>query len=257
MGYEELFRLDGQTALIIGGYGGIGTELSKGLAHYGANIAVAGRDGRKAEVLAQAIRGSGRQALGLQADVTAGDQVRQMVQEVASHFGQIDILINCQGIQIDTPAEQYREEDFDRVLGVNLKSAFLTSQAVGKVMIPRKKGKIINISSVRSLLGIRSGYIGYCTSKGGLNMLTKQLASEWAKYRINVNAIAPTFFRAGQATAYITNKQFYETLLNRIPLGRVGETIDLVGAAVFFSSPASDFITGQILFVDGGVTACQ
>jgi gluconate 5-dehydrogenase len=257
MEYGALFRLDGKIALVVGGYGGIGTELCHGLSYHGANVVVVGRDGMKAQKIAQDIKTSGKDALGIQCDVTKADEVRQMVREAVLHFGRIDILINCQGAQVDTPAENFKEEDFDYVLDVNLKSLFLVSQAVGKIMITQKKGKILNFSSVRSLLGIRSGYIAYCSSKGAVNMLTKQLASEWAKYNINVNAIAPTFFRAGQAVAYLKNKQFYETLVNRIPLGRVGETVDLVGATIFLSSAASDFITGQILFVDGGVTACQ
>jgi len=257
MGYGDLFRLDGKIALVIGGYGGIGTDLCKGLSFFGASIAVAGPDLAKASHLAEEIKAAGHDALGLQGDVTLKDNVNRIVADVLKHWQRIDVLINCQGVQVDTPAEDFREEDFDRVLDVNLKSVFLVSQAAGKIMIAQQKGKIINISSVRSLLGIRSGYAAYCTSKGGVNMLTKQLATEWAKHHINVNAIAPTFFRAGQAVGYLDNKDFYETLLKRIPLGRVGEPVDLVGATVFLSSSASDFITGQVLFVDGGVTACQ
>ena len=257
MKYEDLFRLDGRTALVAGGAGGIGSELCRGLAHYGANIGVAGRNGERAGKLAREIEASGREAVGLTVDATRSEDVRQMVEAAVRKFGQIDILVNCVGTHVDSPAEEFREEDWDRILETNLKAAFLLAQAVGKQMISQKKGKIIHISSVRSALGIRSGYAAYCASKGGMNMLTKQLATEWAKYHINVNAVAPTFMRTELVAPYLENKDFYQGLVNRIPMGRVGETIDLVGAVVFLSSSASDFVTGQILFVDGGVTACQ
>jgi gluconate 5-dehydrogenase len=257
MRYDDLFRLDEQTAMVFGGYGGIGTELCRGLAHYGANIVVAGRDAQKAKGLAREIEGTGRRASGLQVDATVADDVRQGVATVVNQFGRIDIMVNCVGAQVDTPAEDYKEGDWDRIVGVNLKAAFLTAQAVGRIMIKQKRGKIIILTSVRSALGIRSGFSAYCSAKGGMNMLTKQLATEWAKHNINVNAIAPTFIRTEQVANYLTNREFYEKLVARIPLGRVGETIDLVGATVLLASPASDFISGHVLFVDGGVTACQ
>lgn len=257
MEYKNLFQVDNQTTIVLGGYGGIGTELCKALASYGSKVVIAGRDGKKAEKLANEIVASGRKALGLQCDATCASDVTKLVQTSMNHYSRIDILVNCIGIHIDVPAVDYKEEDWDKVLSVNLKATFLINQAVGKVMIYQRKGKIINLSSVRSQLGIRKGYVGYCSSKGGINMLTKQLASEWAEYNINVNAIAPTFIRTEQVAHYLNDREFYESLVRRIPMGRVGETIDLVGAVLFLASPASDFITGQILFVDGGITACQ
>ncbi len=257
MEYKNLFQVDNQTAIVAGGYGGIGTELCKALAYFGSNIVIAGRDGHKAEKLANEMRGEGKKAIGLQCDATLVSDVNRLVQISVDRYGRIDILVNCIGAHIDSPAEEYREEDWDKVVNGNLKATFLLNQAVGKVMIHQKKGKIINFSSVRSQLGIRRGYLAYCSSKGGINMLTKQLASEWAKYNINVNAIAPTFIRTEQVAHYLGDKEFYESLITRVPLGRVGETFDLAGAVLFFASPASDFITGQILFIDGGITACQ
>ncbi|OGP87843.1 MAG: hypothetical protein A2157_10540 [Deltaproteobacteria bacterium RBG_16_47_11] len=257
MGYENMFRLDGQVALVAGGYGAIGSEICRGLAQYGAGIAVCGRSSEKAKSLAQELNAGGWRAAGIQGDITRSGDAKRIVQEVIDRFGRIDILINSTGTHVDAPAEELREEEWDRVLGVTLKGAFLIAQAAGKAMIDQNRGKIITISSVRSLLGIRRGYVPYCSAKGGVNMLTKQLATEWAKYHINVNAIAPTFIRTASVVQYLNDKQFYEGLVNRIPLGRVGETEDLVGAALFFSSSASDFVTGQILFVDGGLTACQ
>jgi gluconate 5-dehydrogenase len=257
MEYKNLFQVENQTAVVAGGYGGIGTELCKALAYFGSNIVIVGRDGKKAEKLANEIVASGRKALGLQCNATCASDVNRLVQISVGCYGRIDILVNCIGTHKDAPAEEYREEDWDNVVNGNLKATFLLNQAVGKVMIRQKKGKIINFSSVRSQLGIQRGYLAYCSSKGGINMLTKQLASEWAKYNINVNAIAPTFIRTEQVAQYLNDKEFYERLITRVPLGRVGETFDLVGAVLFLASPASDFITGQILFVDGGITACQ
>ncbi len=257
MDFASLFRLEDSVAMVVGGYGGIGSELCKGLAYYGARVAVVGRSEKKAKALARVIDRTGGEALGLTGDICHPDDVARLVQTVMDHFGRIDIMINCAGTHADRPAEEYEEKDWDRVVDLNLKGAFLVAQAVGRVMIKQKRGKIINISSVRSVLGIRSGYVAYCSSKGGLNMLTKQLASEWAQYNININAIAPTFIRTELVSHYLNRKEFYESLINRIPMGRVGEPMDLVGATIFLASPASDFITGQILFVDGGVTACQ
>jgi NAD(P)-dependent dehydrogenase (short-subunit alcohol dehydrogenase family) len=257
MAYENIFRLDGKVAIVIGGYGGIGTALTRALAEYGATPVVVGRDEAKAQALAAEIASYGREALGLKADVTVKDDADWIVQQTLERFGRVDILINGQGVQKDVRAEDYAEEDFERLFRVNLLSVLLMSQAVAKVMIPQKKGKIINFSSVRSMLGIHSGYVAYCSTKGGLNMLTKQLATEWAKHGINVNAIAPTFIRTEQVARYLNDKAFYDKLVSRIPLARVGETADLVGAAIFLASAASDFVTGHILFADGGVTACQ
>jgi gluconate 5-dehydrogenase len=218
---------------------------------------IVGRNKQKAKDFALGIEKTGQEALGLQADISRSHDVKRLVEATVDRFGRVDVLLNCAGTQIDRPAEDYREEDWDQVLDLNLKGAFLVSQAVGKVMIGQQRGKIIHISSVRSVLGIRSGYVAYSSSRGGINMLTKQLASEWARYHINVNAIAPTFVRTELVADYLNNREFYERLVNRIPMGRVGEPIDLLGAAIFLASPGSDFITGHILFVDGGVTACQ
>jgi gluconate 5-dehydrogenase len=257
MEYGKLFHLDGKVALVVGGYGAIGSEICRGLAQVGAAIAVSGRDGDKAKAFAQELEAHGRQASAIQGDITQSTDAKRVVREVIDRFGRIDIMINSTGAHVDAPAEELKEEDWDHVLGVTLKGAFLIAQAAGRAMIAQGRGKIITISSVRSLLAIRRGYAAYTSAKGGVNMLTKQLATEWAKHHINVNAIAPTFIRTASVAQYLTNKEFHDTLVNRIPLGRVGETEDLVGAALFFSSAASDFVTGQILFVDGGVTACQ
>ncbi len=258
MTYSTIFRLDGRVALMPGGSGGIGSALAAGLADFGADVVIVGRSLERAEAVAQTVRERGRRALALPADVTRPEEVDRMVDQTMAAFGQIDILINCVGTNIEAPAEEYRLEDWDYVFAMNLRSTFKICQAVARAsMIPRRRGKIINISSVRGQLAIRRGYAAYTASKAGVNLLTKQLATEWAKYNINVNGIAPTFIRTPLVAPMLSDPQFYQALVNRIPLGRVGEPGDLVGAAVFLAAPASDFITGHILLVDGGVTATQ
>jgi gluconate 5-dehydrogenase len=197
------------------------------------------------------------EAFGLAFDIKDADSITRMTEAVVAHYGKLDILINCVGTQIEKPAEDYAVEDWDHVHDTNLRGAFLLAQAAGRQMIRQEGGKQVHISSVRSLLGIRRGYIGYTTSKAGLNLMVKQLATEWAKYRITVNGVAPTFIRTELVRQYLEDKAFYESLVNRIPLGRVGEPQDIVGLTILLASRAADFITGQIVFVDGGVTATQ
>jgi len=180
------------------------------------------------------------------------------VSEVSDQLGPIDVLINAVGTHIEQPAEELTTRAWDTVLDVNLRGAFLLSQVVTRSMVAHKKnGSHIHITSVRSNLGIRRGYAAYVASKGGLGILIKQLATEWAKYGIRVNGIAPTFTRTPLVADYLNDPDFYNGLVNRIPMGRVCETSDLVGLAVFLASDASSFITGQNIFVDGGVTASQ
>ncbi len=253
----DLFRLDDQVALVAGGYGGIGSALSLGLAQQGARVAIAGRSLEKAGAFAETLTSHGLDAFGTAFDIANPEDVTWLVQEVVDRYGRLDILVNCVGTHIERPAEELSVKEWDIVHNTNLRGAFLLAQAAGRQMIQQRKGKQIHISSVRSMLGIHRGYVAYTSSKAGLNLLVKQLATEWAKYRINVNAIAPTFIRTELVTHYLEDETFYNALVSRIPLGRVGDPIDIVGATVFFAAPASDFITGQILFTDGGVTATQ
>jgi NAD(P)-dependent dehydrogenase (short-subunit alcohol dehydrogenase family) len=255
--YRNLFNLKGKVAIVAGGAGGIGSAICEGLAAFGATVVVCGRTGAKAEELAADINAAGGQAWGVELDILNIEHVRQFVPEVVSRYGSADVMINCVGMQIEAPAEEYSEKDWDQIFTVNLKSAFFLSQTVAREQIPKGGGKHIHISSVRSLLGIHRGFIGYCTSKGGMNLMIKQLATEWAKHNINVNGIAPTFIRTELVKQYLEDPNFYNPLVARIPMGRVGEPLDLAGLAVYLSAPAADFITGQIIFADGGVTACQ
>src|SRR3990172_599287 len=278
--YEEqfarMFRFDGKVALVAGGYGGIGSTISHGLAQLGATVAIAGPAVDKGNTCVESIRGRGytspapaksptkgsgaarAQAFALGFEITEPESIATMVDDMVKQAGKVDILVNCVGMHIEKPAEDYTVEDWDRVNSVNLRGAFLLSQAVGRQMIRQGSGgKHIHVSSVRSMLGIRRGYISYCATKGGMNLMVKQLATEWARHQINVNAIAPTFIRTDLVKHYLEDREFYTALVNRIPLGRLGETINVAGAALFLASSASDFITGHVLFVDGGVTASQ
>jgi gluconate 5-dehydrogenase len=224
----------------------------------GATVYLTARDIEKSEAAAKKICDKGGDA---HAAIIAMDDIPLMQEQVASIIkksGGIDILVNSIGMHIETAAEDYKEEDWDKVIDINLKAAFYLSQAVAKDQIAQKiKGKHIHISSVRSILGLRRGYLSYCASRGGMNMMIKQLATEWGKYGITVNGIGPTFTRTSLVAKYLEDPAFYEPLVARIPLGRVCEPSDVGALAIYLASPASDFVTGQIIFLDGGLTACQ
>ena len=261
---QELFRLEGRVALVAGGTGGIGRVLAEGLSQHGAAVAIGGTTAAKAEAVAADLAAAGGQILGLAGDVTRQDAVDDLVRRTVAEFGRIDVLIDCVGGNARHNAEEFPEDEWDRLMDLNLKSAFLLSQRVAREFISQGpdvesgvSGRILHVSSVRSQLGIHDGYAAYCASKGGLNLLVKQLATEWARHGILVNAIAPTFIRTALVADMLNDKEFYEGLVRRIPLGRIGEPMDLVGPALLFVSPAANFVTGQVLFVDGGVTACQ
>jgi len=255
--YKALFDLSGRTVLVAGGAGGIGRAVSAGLAAMGGQVFLTARSVDKAEEIAESIRANGGNAKGLSLEVKSIYSLRQFSQELHKQVKKVDILVNCIGIHIEAPAECYKEEDWDHVINVNLKTAFFLSQEIAKHQINAGGGKHIHITSVRGLLGISRGYISYCTSRGGMNMMIKQLATEWAKYGININGIAPTFTRTSLVAQYIEDPQFYKSLVARIPLGRICEPNDIAGLAIYLASHASDFITGQIIYVDGGLTACQ
>jgi gluconate 5-dehydrogenase len=260
MGFpEDLVRLDGKVALITGGCGGIGESVSRGLAAAGAKVAIADCNRDKACAAAAAIRELGHEAYATVFDALSVPETQRMADEVANHFGALDILVNCVGTHREQKAEDFSEDQFDIVIDLNLKGAMFQAQAAARHMIRQGRGgKQVHIGSVRMQLALRGrGYAAYCASKGGLGILCKQLAAEWAPHRINVNVVAPTFTRTNLVANMLSDPNFYDSLVARIPLGRISEPEDVRNAVLFFVSPASDFITGQTLYVDGGVTATQ
>jgi NAD(P)-dependent dehydrogenase (short-subunit alcohol dehydrogenase family) len=253
------FRLDGKVALVTGGYGGIGGAVSRGLAEMGARIAVAGHDGEKATAFATVLHEQGADAFGAAFDVLSVADTELMVDQVAKHFGRLDILVNCVGLNREERAGEVTEAGFDHVVDVNLKGALFQAQAAARHMIRQGTGgKQVHIGSVRTLLALRGrGYAAYCAAKGGLAILCKQLAAEWGPHQINVNVLAPTFVQTQQIAHMLADQTFYNALVARIPLGRIASLDDVKNAVLFFVSPASDFITGQTLYLDGGITATQ
>jgi NAD(P)-dependent dehydrogenase (short-subunit alcohol dehydrogenase family) len=255
------FRLDGRVALVSGGSGGIGVRICEALAGVGADIAVVGRDEGRLQAAREAVERAGAKALVLAADATKEADADQVVEETVAGFGRLDVLVNAVGGGAGAAlhdAEVYPESDWDWILDLNLRSQFLVSKAAARAMIAGGRGgRIVNISSVRGQLGIRLGYSAYVAAKGAMDALNRQHATEWAKHGINVNAIAPTFVRTPQVESLLADESFREGLVNRIPLGRIAETDDLVGAILFFCSDASSFVTGQLLTLDGGLTASQ
>src|SRR6266571_1021275 len=256
---EQRFGVGNRVALVTGGYSGIGAAISLGLAAKGAKIAVTGNEGDKALAFAKTLESRGHDAYAATFDVVSAAATRRMVDGVVEHFGRLDILVNSVGVNRGQPAEEMNEDVFDHVLDVNLKGAMFQAQAVARHMIRQGAGgKQVHIGSVRTLLGLRGrGYAAYCAAKGGLAILCKQLAAEWAPHQINVNVVAPTFVRTEQVANMLADAQFYEALTARIPLGRIAEPEDVSNAVLFFVSSASDFITGQTLYLDGGITATQ
>lgn len=256
---SQLFRLDGKVALVAGGYQGIGGAIARGLAAVGAKVAVSGRSADKATAFAKELQSAGCDAFGTAFDITVTPQIHRMVGEVAAHFGRLDILVNSVGTNREEKAETVTEENFDYVYDVNLKGAMFLAQAAARHMIKGGQGgKQVHIGSVRTLLGLRGrGYAAYCATKGGLAILCKQLAMEWAPHQITVNVVAPTFVRTDLVEHMLSDQTFYNNLVSRIPLGRIGDVNDVMSAALFFASPASNFITGQTLYLDGGITSSQ
>ena len=257
----ERFRLDGRVAMVAGGSGGIGVRLCGALADVGAQVIAVGR---RPEGLAEAVaaaEAAGGEALAVTADVTVEADADRAVEEALARFGRLDVLVNAVGGGAGGalyPAEAYPEPEWDRIVDLNLRSQFLASKAAARAMISGGRGgRILNISSVRGQLGIDNGFSAYVAAKGAMNALTRQHATEWARHGITVNAISPTFVRTPQVESLLADEAFHEGLLRRIPLHRIAETDDLVGAALFFCSDASSFVTGQVLTLDGGLTATQ
>ncbi|WP_019669410.1 SDR family NAD(P)-dependent oxidoreductase [Eudoraea adriatica] len=247
------FKLNGKVAIITGAARGLGRACALALAHEGADIALGLRDVTTAADLEQEIKAMGRKVIRLQMDVSELQQINDAVSRVVKTFGKIDILVNNVGIAPDNPAEKVTEADFDNTINLNLKGTFFTAQAVGKQMIKQGSGRIINMSSQAGFIALDNESV-YCMTKAGVNHLTKNLASEWAKYNINVNAVAPTFIETPGTEPWLKDKDFRQSVLDRIPLGRIGKPMEVAGAVVFLASDAASLITGEIMLIDGGWT---
>ena len=256
-----VFSLDGRVGLIAGGGGGIGSALAVALAEAGARVAIAGRSAERLEAAAEAVRQAGSECLPVTADLTDASQADDVVARTVDRFGRLDIIINAIGGgagKVLYPAESYPLDAWDWIFELNVRSTLLATQAAVRAMVAAGRGgRVLNISSVRAQLGINAGYSAYVAAKGAISSLTRQWATEWAKHGITVNAIAPTFVDTPQVAMLLDDPAFKAGIVSRIPLGRVGGTQDLVGPVLFFCSDASSFVTGQILAIDGGLTATQ
>jgi NAD(P)-dependent dehydrogenase (short-subunit alcohol dehydrogenase family) len=252
--YEtDLFNLEGRVAIVVGAGGGIGSAIAYALAAYGADIMAVSRALEEAQIAAKKIAETGRRVIPHELEITRSEEIEEMVERACQDFGHIDILVNSAGINIRKPVLEIQPEDWDPVLDINLTGVLFCCQAVARVMITQQKGKIINIASISSRLG-HPARCAYAASKGGLVQITRVMATEWAPFNINVNAISP----AAVDTPFIEDLKKspgrLERELARIPLGRIGTPEDIMGAAVFLASDSSDFITGQNLLIDGGRT---
>jgi gluconate 5-dehydrogenase len=256
MNVKELFKLDGKVALITGGSRGLGLQMAQALGEMGCRLAITAR---KAEELAEAkthLEKMNIEVLTLVNDLSKTEQIPAMVDQVLQRFGSIDILVNNAGATWNAPAEDYPDEAWHKVLGLNVDALFFLSREVARrCMIPRKAGKIINIASVAGLRGSATNVstIAYHTSKGAAVNFTRALASEWGKYNINVNAICPGFFPSRMSAGLL--EKVAKTVIARAPLHRIGGDDDLKGVVVFLASEASRHITGQSIAVDGGISA--
>jgi gluconate 5-dehydrogenase len=248
------FDLSGRTALVTGSSAGIGFALARGLAGAGARVVLNARDAQKLERAAAELRAEGAFVLTAPFDVTDAAAVTEGVGRIEAEVGAIDILVNNAGMQRRAPLEQFEEAQWHELMKTNVDSVFLVGQAVARHMIDRRRGKIINICSVQSELG-RPNIAPYTASKGAVKMLTKGMAIDWGQYNIQVNGLGPGYFKTELTDALVNDAEFTRWLVGRTPSRRWGDVRDLVGAAVFLASDASNFVNGHILYVDGGVTA--
>ena len=256
MNSGELFDLSGRVAIITGGGTGLGRQMAEGLAEMGANLVLSARKKERCQEAAGVLENQGIRALAHGCDVTVPEDIAGLVDFTMDSFGKIDILVNNAGTAWGAPAEEMPLEQWNQVIQTNLTGTFLCAQAVARIMIERQQGKIINIASIAAFAGGHPEILqasGYSASKGGVVSLTKELACGWARHNIQVNAIAPGWFPTHMSGWIIENRK--EHILPSIPLGRVGGKDDLKGAAVFLGSRASDYVTGHVLVVDGGMTA--
>lgn len=250
-----MFRLDSKIAVVVGGAGGIGEACAIALARQGAKVVVASRNLDKLKDTAQKIQSeTGTETVACQVDVAEERSVDKLAEQVVKKFGSPDILVNAQGMTLKKPAADFPLQDWDHLFSVNVRGVMLTCRAFGKLMIEKKRGKIINLSSVRGIRGTDGENVGYGATKGAVDMITRMLAAEWAPYNINVNAIGPSLVMTEWIKRAVKPERL-KKFLEKCPLKRLGTPEDVAAVCVFLASPEADFITGQILYVDGGLTA--
>lgn len=245
------FKLDGKVAIVTGASRGIGRAIARGLAEAGADVAGVARSKDDLETLGKEINALGRNYLAVAADLTDLDQIKTMVGTVKNKFGHIDILVNNAAVNVRKPVLEVDEEDWEEQMGINLKSVYFTAQQVALVMKEQRRGKIINIDSTSSVIGLEN-QVMYCASKGGVSQMTKGMAIEWAKYNIYVTAIGPGLTKTSLTTKVFEDESLYQARIARIPLRRTAVPEDMQGVAVFLASEASNYITGHTVFIDGG-----
>lgn len=249
---KNLFSVEGKTVIVTGATGGLGFTFARGLAMHGARVVLNARDLVKLNHAIEILQKEGLEGIAYPFDVTLPDQVSHSVQRIEAEIGPIDVLVNNAGITIRAPLEDFKDEDWDKVISTNLTGPYLIAKQVAKFMIKRRKGKIINIGSVQSELG-RPSITPYTASKGGIKMLTKGMASDWARYNIQVNGIGPGYFKTEMTRPLYEDPEFDAWLCSRTPSSRWGEPDELIGALLFLCSEASSYVNGHMLYVDGGL----
>jgi NAD(P)-dependent dehydrogenase (short-subunit alcohol dehydrogenase family) len=252
---EAGFILEGRTALITGAAGGLGAAIARGLARAGVRVALTDLEEDRLLALQEEIAGWGGVALSRRTNVTASADVAGAVAAVVQAWGRLDILVNCAGITLRRPATEFSEEEWDRIIAVNLKGTWLCCQAAGRVMIEQGSGRIINMASIGGLVGLPMS-VAYCAGKGGVVQITRTLAVEWAPYGVTVNAIAPCTFETPMVQKVLEAEAAYrDRVISRIPLGRMGQPEEVVGTVLYLAGPASAMMTGHVIALDGGYTA--
>lgn len=249
-----LFDLSGKRAFVVGGTRSIGRAIALGLAEAGADVAVAARTEEDLAAITESIEALNVRSATVALDVSEIDKIPRAVEEMTKQLGGIDILVNVAGTTIRKPIEEFTAEEYDRIMDVNFKGTYFMCQEVGKQMMARKEGKIINVASLATAIGLPKITV-YSGSKGAVGQFTRSLAVEWAPYNIQVNALAPGFVATDINAKSWENVEFKDWVENRTPAGRVGKSEDMTGTAVFLASTGSDFVTGQVIYVDGGVMA--